>query len=173
MKSTVLPLCGLMFALASPLPATQFIPLSIDELTAKADLIVHGTVGSKTSARDFQGRIFTRVELAVNEFWKGRPSTNLNILLSGGILGEEAAVVPGQADYEIGEEVVVFLALNPRGEPVTLGLAQGKFHLWQDAATGEKLARNLFHGRGRQQAARPGGPLTLAELKREVLKGSR
>ncbi len=165
MRSTALPLCGLIFALASSLPATQFIPLSIDELATRADLIVHGVMQSKTCARDSQGRNFTRVELAVNEVWKGRPSTNLTILLSGGILGEEAAVVPGQADYQIGEEVVVFLAVNPRGEPVTLSLAQGKFHIWQEAATGEKLARNLFHG--------PRGPLTLAELKRQALKGGR
>ena len=46
-----------------------------------------------------------------------------------------------------GEEFVAFLVFNPRGEPVTIGLAQGKFHVWRDPQTGEKFANNLFHGK--------------------------
>src|SRR5947207_3049369 len=56
------------------------------------------------------------------------------------------ATVSGQVEYGIGEEVVAFLVLNHRGEGVTLGLAQGKFHIGKEAETGERLVHNLFHG---------------------------
>jgi len=67
-----------------------------------------------------------------------------------------------------------------RGEGVTLGLAQGKFHVRQDPGTGERLVHNPFHG-----GADPGSQtvsrnerlptqqrLTLAGLKRRVRGGS-
>ena len=84
-------------------------------------------------------------------------------------------MIPGQANYEIGEEVVAFLVLNSRGEAVTLGLAHGKFHVWKHPETGEKLARNIFHGGGplqvpRQPNTAAKSPLTLADLKRLALE---
>ena len=173
-------LCAAVLGLVLPAGATQFRPLSIEQLASRSDVVVHGTVTSKTCQRDPEGRIFTKVELAVAETWKGPASTNLTIVQSGGILGEEAALVAGQADYQIGEEVVAFLVLNARGEAVTLGLAHGKFHVWQDPATGEKLARNIFHGHsgqgagpanGSQASAQGKARLTLAELKRQATKG--
>ena len=165
-------LCVLLLLIALPSLATRFIPLSIEELAAAADLIVQGTVQSRTCARDAEGRIFTRVELAASETWKGKASAKVSVVQSGGVLGEEAATVPGQADYDVGEEVVAFLALNARGEPVTLSLAQGKFHVWKDGKTGEKFARNIFHGGGGEFDARGAAArLTVAELKRRALQG--
>lgn len=164
-----------LFSLAGPALATRFVPLSIEELSRSASIIVQGTVRSKTCARDPGGSIFTKVELAVIETWKGQTGTNLTIIQSGGILGEEGAVIPGQANYEIGEEVVAFLVLNSRQEAITLGLAHGKFHVWKHPETGEKLARNIFHGGGplqspRQQNALAKSSLTLVDLKRCALE---
>jgi hypothetical protein len=173
--------------LASPgvSKADQAIPLSIAQLASESHLILQGTVRSKSVQRDPQGRIYTRVELQVAEVWQGRLATkSFNIVHGGGILGEEQTVVGGQAEYEIGEEVVAFLVLNPRGEGVSIGLAQGKFQVWQDPATGEKLAGNRFHGLeegGATASARdltrtpPGsdGRLTVADLKRRVQEAAR
>ena len=164
-----------LVSLAPPLGATQFAPLSIEEITRQADVIVQGTVVCKTCARNERGNIFTRIELAVSETWKGPATTNLTIVQSGGILGEEGEMVPGQAEYEIGEEVVAFLVLNPRGEALTLGLAHGKFHVWKDSQTGEKLARNIFHGASAHQAGAKVNAsgislLKLTDLKRRALQ---
>lgn len=170
---------GLCFALAfwrpGVSPATQFVPLSIDQLRESSDIIVQGIVQSKTCARDSERGLHTKVELSVTETWKGSARTNLVIFQSGGVLGEEGAMIPGQAEYAIGEEVVAFLVLNSRGEAITLGLAHGKFHVWRHPKTGEKLARNIFHGRAVNPAeanlAPPGNaPLTVAELKRRALE---
>jgi hypothetical protein len=136
--------------LLSSLPllwADQLIPLSLSELTGQAELIVLGTVLSKTSQQDEAGRIFTRIECQISEVWKGAVSSQiLTVVHGGGILGSRGVAVSGQVDYAVGEEVVAFLVRNVRSEAVTLGLAQGKFHVAQDPQTSVKTVHNLFHG---------------------------
>jgi hypothetical protein len=51
-------------------------PLSVAELTRNADLVVNGTVLGKTCVRDTAVRIYTRVELQINDTWKGTLTTN-------------------------------------------------------------------------------------------------
>ena len=156
-------------------PATQFVPLSVEQLVEYSQIVLRGTVVSKTCQRDAEGRIFTKVELHVIEVWKGPVTNHCTIVQSGGTVGDECALVPGQAVYSVGEEVVVFLALNERGEGVTLGLAHGKFKVWKDEA-GEQTVQNIFHGRAPAgekagflpSAGQPKPRLPLAELKRQV-----
>jgi len=121
--------------------------MSIEELAAHADVIVHGTVTAKSCHRDPAGRIYTRVELRVAEIWKGRGiGERFTIVHGGGRIGNVRSQASLQVEYEPGEEVVAFLRLNKRGEGVTLSLVQGKFNVWRDKATGESFACNLFHG---------------------------
>jgi hypothetical protein len=160
-------------------------PLSIETLARKADLILQGAVLSKTCQRDATGRIYTRIELQVNELWKGAiPASPFLIVLGGGVLGEEQATVAGQVEYAVGEEVVVFLVRNPRGEGVTLGLTQGKFHVFPESSGSTRFVANPFHGvppaaamklapQDASSLGSPGGPLTLAELKRLVVEAAR
>jgi hypothetical protein len=138
----------LAFSLVSAnLPAVLMKSLPIEELSKKADLVVLGTVSSKSCQRDESGRIYTKIELRVREVWKGATADSPFIIYQGGgTVGNERMVVSGEAEYVIGEEVVAFLVINARGQPITLALAQGKFHVWLDNQTGEKLAHNVFHG---------------------------
>lgn len=166
---------GLMLLLIVPLSAVIMVPLSIPDLTAKSELIVHGTVLSKACQRDPEGRIYTKVEVQVTEVWKGTATANpLTIVHGGGTLGQERVVVSGQVEYEVGEEVVAFLVRNARGEAVTLGLAQGKFRVWKDSTSGQVLVRNPFHGGPDLIKPSPTSPesdrprLTLHELKDRV-----
>lgn len=168
--------CSVIFT-AGKLSAVLMTPLPVGEITRQANLVLHGIVTSKTCVRDSDGRIVTRVELAVSEVWKGALSTNsFTIVHGGGQVGHIHQEVSGQVEYFVGEEVVAFLVINRRGEGVTLGLAQGKFHVWQDKVSGEKFAHNLFHGatekadlRDEKKSAR----LALKELAREVKEGER
>ncbi len=174
-RSIQLTILGLFCLLGPSLAAVLMTPLSIGDLTAKADWIVRGTVSSKSTHRDTAGRIYTRVELQVADVWKGGPEHNpLIVVHGGGVLGEERVVVSGQVEYRVGEEVVAFLVRNSRGEAVTLGLAQGKFQVWKDEATGRPCVRNLFHG-GPEPSPRSAEPklasrtrLTLGELRDQV-----
>lgn len=166
----------LLAALALRTSATLMIPLSLEELQGRADLILHATVKSKTCERTTEGRIITRVRMDVSEVLKGVLKTNtFEIVHGGGVVGDVRAEVSGQVEYKEGEEVVAFLVLNQRGEGVTLGLAQGKFRVWRDAQTGEKFAHNPFHGSSEAESrtARPSTPqssgrLSLVELTKKA-----
>lgn len=161
---------GLMLLLIDPLSAVIMVPLSIPNLTAKSDLIVHGTVLSKSCQRDPEGRIYTKVEVQVTDVWKGTATANpLTIVHGGGTLGQERVVVSGQVEYEVGEEVVAFLVRNARGEAVTLGLAQGKFHVWKDPAGGRQFVRNPFHGGS--ELANPNQKSPASDAQRLTLHG--
>ena len=183
MRSILFRLCfaGLLLSFATA-RADLMVPMPVEEMAAHSKLILQGKVVSTTVLRDDTGEIYTKVDLQVDEVWKGSLATNhFTIVLGGGILGDEGVSISGQVEYEVGEEVVAFLVLNSRGEGVTLGLSQGKFHVWADPATGEKLVHNPFHGL-RPSAPNPNRPavapsphihpppalinrLTLADLK--------
>jgi hypothetical protein len=159
-----------------------FTPLTIEALTTRADLVVQGTVLSRTCAKDESGRIYTRVELEVADVWKGSVAgTPLIIVHGGGSLDGRSSVVSGQVEYGVGEEVVAFLLRNERGEAVTVGLMQGKFHIWKLSGTETRYVVNPFHGipegtavrmERTQQKSTSGtlAPLTLTELKTRVLE---
>ena len=164
---------------ASNIPATQPIPLSIETLTLKADLVLQGVITSKSVQRDTRGRIYTKISLNIAEVWKGTPPpADFVIVQSGGVLGDEASVVSGQEQFELGEEIAAFLVMNQRGEGVVIGISQGKFKLWNDTTSGEKRASNGIHGLGNKDAsaqAKSAGPpgLSVAELKQRVRGGAR
>ena len=168
-------LTGLLFTFSNAY-AVLMRPLAIDELVRKADLIVQGTVLDKTCLRDDAGRIYTKVNIRVAEVWKGVLPTNasppvLTIVQGGGTVGDVREEVSGDVQYDAGEEFVAFLVFNSRGEPVTIGLAQGKFHVWRDPQTGEQFAHNLFHGKPEPAAGdnrNPSAPLPVSELKSQV-----
>jgi len=177
----------LAISLVSPnVPAVLMKSLPIEELSQKADLVVLGTVLNKSCHRNDSGRIYTKIELQVSEVWKGAVFDSPFIIYQGGgTVGDERMEVSGEAEYQVGEEVAAFLVLNARRQPITLALAQGKFHVWLDKQTGEKLAHNVFHGapESPRTAARlaPGGAaqkattepkrLKLDELKQKVQEG--
>jgi len=171
----VLAVC-LIFLKLSDASAVIMRPLAVDELTRKADLIVQATVLDKSCLRDDAGRIYTKVNVRVGEVWKGALPTNalpgvLTIVQGGGTVGDVREEVAGDVLYESGEEFVAFLVFNPRGEPVTIGLAQGKFHVWRDQQTGKKFAGNLFHGRPEPadgNARDASAFLSVPELKQQV-----
>jgi hypothetical protein len=174
---------AVLFLMTLPriIPADQLLPLTIQQLTDHSQLIIQGAVLSKSCQRDPAGRIYTKVELEVSDVWKGALTNRIfTIVHGGGILGDRKATVSNQVEFEIGEEVIAFLVVNQRGEGVSLGLAQGKFHVWQESATQLKFVCNPFHGNpaavanGRVvQRVASSGFLTLAELKDRVRGGGR
>jgi len=180
-------LAGVCLAILLPGAATAvlFEPLSIEALAGKAEIVIQGTVRGKTCQRDAAGRIFTRVEVEVTDLWKGAVAGSpLVIVQGGGTVGPEESRPSGQVHYDVGEEVVCFLVRNGRGEAVTVGLMQGKFHVWKDGA-GSRFAANPFHGapaeaasplRVKSSGIGPGATpsvLSVAELRQRVLEVTR
>ncbi len=172
MKTCARAILAILSLMATHLAAQMMRPLPVAELSQKADLIVQGFVQGKVCQRDSDGGIYTTVDVITTEVWKGRPATNrLSIVYSGGTFGHSHLEVSGQVDYTPNEEVLVFLVTNPAGELVTLGMSQGKFHVWQEPASGEKFACNPFHGTpANRNASDPMAlePLPLPHLKEQV-----
>lgn len=165
--------------------ATSFQPLTLEQLSGRADRVAHGRVGALETRRDGAGHVFTRVTLESCEVWSGPGATAdgcVELDLGGGVLGDERHETVGQAGFGIGDEVVVFLARNPAGDWTLLGLDQGRFEVLRprELATEGPWVRNRFWG-GRPGRIQEGAevrmpnriPLTLAELKRRVREARR
>ncbi len=149
--------------------AAQFVPRSIEELAAEATCVVHGRVAAVEVAAGSDGVPLTRVELAVENTWKGSSTNRIVVTQAGGTLGSRRVLVGGEATYQPGEEVVVFLVANSRGEWLTSGMAQGKFSVQREDS--HVWVANPFIG----GSPRPGGfrpahrlPLSLPEFQRRV-----
>jgi hypothetical protein len=134
--------CG---SASSLLMGAQMLPVAVEELAGRAARVVHGRVEAVEMTRDTEGRILTRVELRVDATWKGEHEDKVTVVQAGGTVGTRRVVVSGEARYVPGEEVVVFLVANPRGEWLTLELAQGKFEVSRPGP-GVAWVRNPFHG---------------------------
>lgn len=156
--------------------AEGFQPMDMDQLTRKAEIVLHAKVLGSQCQQDAEGRVYTRIELQVHEVWKGSvKSSPFVVVHGGGSLQGRHTVISGQVEYSAGDEVVAFLVLNQRQEGVTLGLAQGKFSVWTDSATGKQMVGNQFHGSLPPQAQKMGAtatpsssPVSLADLRKRV-----
>lgn len=147
--------------------------LSLIELVQKSEIIAHGKVRSLETAKDEAGRTVTRVELDVDEIWKGAKTNRLSLVYEGGILGERRVTVLGQPNYHPEEEVVVFCVRSTAGLLVTVEMAQGKFVVVRDGRGGVSVHNTVF---GAIPSGPPAGgyrppyqlPISLKDLQRQV-----
>lgn len=167
-------LLGLAFGVFD-VSATRFLRLTIEQLASGADAVVLGRVMAVESSRDEGGRIRTRVDLRVEDVWKGTGvGGDCVVWCGGGILGDTEVRAVGQAEYAVGDDVVAYLVRSPSGGWVTLGMAQGRFRVTRDDVTGKRWVRSLFWGGAdpgtspRPSAWPPARPLSLEELKRRT-----
>jgi hypothetical protein len=181
MRHVVLLLCLLWGA---NLGATRMVPLSIEQISAAADLVVNGVVRKVTVTRDPDHGIVTRVLVEVRELWKGEspPTGTCEVVSRGGILGELSVSSGAEPVYHLGEELVLYLVRSPSGHLVPVGMAQGCFHVTSDSATGERHVHNVFWGEPGDDRAPAGSgmvrspmnrPITLKELRRRTTETQR
>ena len=154
----------------------QQVPMSIESLTTKADAVVHGEVTSITCKSDATGRIFSVISLNLIEIIKGqRKSMNFELVHGGGILGSKRSGSLVDPKFKVGEEIVVFVVYNSRGEAIPLAQNQGRFEVFRSQGLNAVMVRNPFHGSPQLNdpsivIKRASGryPLTLNELKRRI-----
>ena len=112
--------------------ATTLLKLDLEALTVKSERIVHGQVEAM-EFRKVEGRVYTYVTLEVEETFKGPEEERVTFRVLGGRHGELITLVHGTAQFEQGEEVIVFLERPLKGKPlVVTGMMQGKFHVSVD-----------------------------------------
>ena len=173
--------CAWLLNLALGQAATQ-VPLSIETLATKADAVVHGKVTAMTCKRDATGRIFTEVRMDLTESLKEKTTDKtFQLVHGGGALGKKRSRSIADPKFIVGEEVVVFVVYNSRGEAIPVGLNQGRFEVFRLPQDGEAMVRNPFHGLAKRNDPRAvvkralgqAQPLTLTELKRRVRRASK
>lgn len=158
-----------LFGISGMVLGAQIRPLTVEDLATRAAGICHGRVEAVEVAREASGNFVTRIEITPQSIWKGSPTNRITVTQPGGTLGTRRVVIPGAPTFAPGEEVVVFLTLNPRGEWLTLDLAQGKFSVERNGSNA--WVRNVVLG----GSPAPGGfrpphqqPLSLEVLQNRV-----
>ena len=109
----------------------------------------------------------------------GQAATQLPLSIES--LATKADAVVHDPKFTVGEEVVVFVVFNSRGEAVPVGMNQGRFEVFRPDQSGEAMVRNPFHGLAKRNDPRAvlkralgqAQPLTLTELKRRVRRATK
>ena len=150
--------------------------LDFAQLTARAERIVVAQVVSVKSEWDASGRnIHTRIEIKVEETWKGSvaPDEHIVMVQPGGTVGDIEMRVHGMPSFAPGEKAVLFLA--GQGAPRVVGMSQGKRSVhWNgtakrwEAEVAEHSAVVRRDSQGRLQPAMPEPAMTLDELRQRV-----
>jgi hypothetical protein len=118
----------LLFAGFHVCSATVIPSVSFEDLVAKSDQIVSGTVTrSWTSWGPEHKLIWTRYEIRVEDAIKGAKDQTVVVSEPGGSLEGMGMSVEGAVPYAIGEQVTLFLHRYPSGDKRTVGWLQGKF----------------------------------------------
>jgi len=168
---------GLAALLVPSLAAGSLVQaLDLAELTARAERIVVAQVVSAKSEWDSSGRnIHTRIEIAVEESWKGPAAVaeRLVIVQPGGSVGDIEMRVHGMPSFAPGEKAVLFLA--GQRAPRVVGMSQGKRPVRWDGAAKRWVAQAAEHSavvrrdsQGRLQPAQPEPEMALDELRHRV-----
>ncbi len=113
--------------------ATVMVELTLEDMARDAIAIVHGRVvrsSGHLQIRDGHAEPYTLTTLHAIEWLKGPGDDEVVLRELGGELPNSrgGTHVSGVPRYEVGEEVVVFLEADPRGDFYrTYGMVQGKF----------------------------------------------
>ena len=139
--SLVIGLCGFGVPIAG---ATTIPEMNLRDLVTMAPSIVVGTVESSTSRwNDDHSLIVTDVRVRVVDVLKGPSLSELVITQPGGRVGKLRVDVDGASAYTIGNEAVLFVAPDAKGQHQVVGLSRGRFDIVADARSGKKSVHGL------------------------------
>lgn len=114
--------------LAGSAHATTVAELSVVDLDRAAEVVVLGDVVEMESYWD-SGLIVTETTIAVEQCLSGVCGEAIVVTSIGGQVGDIVQQVQGAASFAPGDRVVAFLREDVRQNYVTVGMAQGAFHL--------------------------------------------
>ncbi len=163
------------FGLVSVAPASIIRYMPLDRMAVEADSILVGQViGVRSRMGVRRNRIHTYVTIQVDRYLKGgAASARITLRLLGGSAEGYRLVVPGMPEFELHENVLVFVEEAEGRVPGVFGLSAGKLSLAPHPETGELMTHRTLAGLTVQDAdGNPGVlppaatriPATLAEV---------
>jgi hypothetical protein len=137
-------LCLVIAAAHGTLPArasaSLVLALSLEDMTRRADVIaLVSAVGTQARREKNGSLIVTDVSLQVETALKGRglePGSRIVATVLGGKLDDLALQVPGEANFALGQRVIVFLQRSQvSSELRVVGMSQGVLPLFERGGT--------------------------------------
>ena len=124
--------------------ATTVVEMPLRDMVSMAPSIVVGTVESSASRwNEDRSLIVTDVRIRVTDVIKGQNVGEIVVTQPGGKVGKLRVDVDGAVAYRTGQETVLFLAPDSRGNQQVLGVFRGRFDVATDARTGKKSVQGL------------------------------
>ena len=117
----------LLMGVAGTTQATTVERLTLEDLAARSQTIIQGTVRGTRSYWSSNGKlILTSTIIEVSESLKGQASGTVEVTTVGGRIGDTILHVGGMPAFAAGESTIVF-AERANGFLTVLGMSQGKF----------------------------------------------
>ncbi|MFZ9889319.1 MAG: hypothetical protein ACO3JL_17640 [Myxococcota bacterium] len=111
----------------APAHATVVLRASLEEMSARSDVIVHGRVAEQTVVREPEVGLVTLTEVEVLDGLKGAKTGDvLTIYQVGGSLNGEHSWISGAHRHRLGDEMV-FFAMRHKERVVGYGIGLGKY----------------------------------------------
>ena len=134
-------------ASASPTGATTMRHLDTRALTLGSSDIVVGQVEAVRPRWSADHRkLFTDVDVRVSQSLKGATAERITLTQLGGELDGVKVSIPGGPLFKPGNEALLFVWRDAKGRPQVNGMAQGKFDIERDAATGTLMVQRNTPG---------------------------
>ena len=126
-----------LFMIGAVTEATTLVPLSFEEVVAKAEWIVSGRVTEIAyEMTDDREHIYTYVTLAEVVTLEGSQVQDgtMTIRLSGGHVGDEHCLFVGMPEFSVGQKVFLFVHQNGDAICPLVGWTQGYFRVVEEGA---------------------------------------
>lgn len=175
---TVSNLLALMLCLAAPSWATTMRHLDTRALSLGSSDIVIGHIESVRPrwSADHR-RIFSDVDVTISRTLKGGAAERITLTQLGGEIDGVKYAIPGGPLFRPGSDALLFVWRDSNGRPQVNALAQGKFDIEKDAATGKLMVQRNAPGfevsnvktlAGTRASTAPATRLSLDELIGEI-----
>ena len=124
--------------------ATTLLRLDLDDLTAESSAVVYGKiVASRVEWNQSRTLIFTVYTVEPMEYLKGRLGPVFELYEPGGTLDGLQMSVAGVPAFSVGQEAILFVWSDPRGQHQVTGFEQGAFPVRADPQTGLKIVDHV------------------------------
>ncbi|MBI3650029.1 MAG: matrixin family metalloprotease [Acidobacteria bacterium] len=144
----VLPVLLAVFFFTTKSHATTAILLTDEQLVTSSRVILTGEVQAVKAAFDAnQGNIYTYVKIQVAGVLKGHLQNQQIVFKQlGGTVGDHSTVIFGAPDYQIGDQVLLFLDTASDGTLRIAHLFQGKYDIAYDASQDRHIVKRDLDG---------------------------
>ena len=120
----------------STVRATSMVSMSMEQLTqASSDIVQARVVGQVSEWNATHTQIVTVTTLAISQSLKGNVSSTIQVRQLGGTVGPVTQTIMGDVSLRAQGEYVLFLEPDSNSDYHVVGMSQGAYPVYEDAAS--------------------------------------